>query len=558
MNGAVKALVPATGPLLQIDGVSVSFGSAQVLKDVSFQIAAGEIVGIAGESGSGKSTICRSAMGLLPPTADVSGSIRLGERSLLELEEAEWAGIRGREMGMIFQNPASHLDPLRRVGVQIAQPMIRHLGLSRKEAVARAVALLDDVGIREPAMRAKSYPHELSGGMKQRVMIAAAISCAPKLLIADEPTTALDVTVQAKILELLKDLNARRGLGIVLISHDLGVLADICSRIVIMREGEIVEQGQTAQIVEDPRHPYTQLLVNSQPGRKKLRSGWGKPGAQEPLLQVDGLTVSFPVKRDILDMLRNRTPARFKALDGIGLAVQAGETVGIVGESGSGKSTLARTIIRQNTPASGTVRLDGRDIGGWSGAELSAFRRSVQMVFQNPYDSLNPRMTAIETIAEPIWRHGLADRRAASEEAAKLLDMVELPRALGERKPRQLSGGQCQRVGIARALALKPRLLIADEITSALDVTTQAQILELLARLQRERELTLLYISHDLSVVSSFCQRVYVFRNGRIVETGQAQEVLTRPREAYTQELVASLHRLPGGGAAMVETQAGV
>jgi peptide/nickel transport system ATP-binding protein len=549
MNGPVKPLVSETAPLLAIEGVSVSFGSARVLTDVSFQIAPGEIVGIAGESGSGKSTICRSAMGLLPSTAEVSGEIHLGERSLLALNEAEWSGIRGREMGMIFQNPASHLDPLRRVGAQIAQPMIRHLGLSRKEAMERAVALLDDVGIREPGMRAKSYPHELSGGMKQRVMIAAAISCAPKLLIADEPTTALDVTVQAKILELLKDLNARRNLGIVLISHDLGVLADICSRIVIMRNGEIVEQGETRQIIEEPRHTYTQLLINSQPGRKKLRSGWSEPGAKEPLLRVDGLTVSFPVKRDLFDILKNRTPERFKALDGISLSIQAGETVGIVGESGSGKSTLARTIIRQNMPASGSVSLDGRNIGGLSGTELSAFRRSVQMVFQNPYDSLNPRMTALETIAEPIWRHGLADRRTANEEAAKLLDMVELPRALGERKPRQLSGGQCQRVGIARALALKPRLLIADEITSALDVTTQAQILELLARLQRERELTLLYISHDLSVVSSFCRRVYVFRTGRIVETGAAQEVLTHPREAYTQELVASLHRLPGGNA---------
>jgi peptide/nickel transport system ATP-binding protein len=541
---------PFPAPLLVIDGVSVAFGATGVLKNVSFAVAPGEILGIAGESGSGKSTICRAAMGLLPSTAEVTGNIRLDGKPLLGLDATEWSRIRGHDMGMIFQNPASHLDPLRRVGRQIAQPMMRHLGLSRGAAMARAVELLDDVGIREPRMRARSYPHELSGGMKQRVMIAAAISCAPRLLIADEPTTALDVTVQAKILRLLKDLNARRGLGIVLISHDLGVLADICSRIVIMRHGEIVEQGEVRQVVEDPAHPYTQLLVNSQPGRRPLRGGWtAAPSTREPLLSVERLRVTFPGKRDLADMVRGRTPAPFKALDGVDLTVAAGESIGIVGESGSGKSTLARTVIRQNMPAAGNVRIDGRDVAGLSGQELAAFRRRVQMVFQNPYDSLNPRMTALETIAEPIWRHGLAGRRAAFDEAAELLDMVELPRALGERKPRQLSGGQCQRVGIARALALKPELLIADEITSALDVTTQAQILDLLARLRRERRLTLLYISHDLSVVSSFCQRVYVFRAGRIVETGPARDVLTRPREVYTQELVASLHRLPEGAA---------
>ena len=539
MNG------PAIKPLLDIRGVSVAFGDTKVLKDVEFRIASGEIVGIAGESGSGKSTICRAAMGLLPSTAEISGDVRLEDRPLLHLDEVAWKGLRGREMAMIFQNPASHLNPLQKVGRQIAQPMIRHLGLSRSAAMEKAVELLDDVGIREPRMRAKSYPHELSGGMKQRVMIAAAISCGPKLLIADEPTTALDVTVQAKILRLLKELNQQRGLGIALISHDLGVLADICSRIIIMRHGEIVEQGETAQIIDAPRHAYTQLLVNSQPGRKKLRQGWSETNPRDTLLRVENLRVEFPVKRDVFDMLRNSKPEPFRALDGIDVSIKAGETVGIVGESGSGKSTLARAIIRQNKIAGGSVKLDGRDVAAIPRADLSAFRRRVQMIFQNPYDSLNPRLSALETIAEPIWRHGLAGRRAALDEAAALLDMVELPRALGERRPRQLSGGQCQRVGIARALALKPELLIADEITSALDVTTQAQILDLLARLQRERDLTLLYISHDLAVVSSFCQRVYVFRAGKVVETGGAADVLGNPREAYTQELVASLHSLP-------------
>ena len=534
-----------TKPLLDISGVSVAFGKAAVVKGVSFSIAPGEIVGIAGESGSGKSTICRAALGLLPPTAAVTGDIRLDGAPLTGLAAEEWSKLRGRDLSMIFQNPSSHLNPLQTIGAQIARPLMRHLGLSRGAAWDKAVALLEDVGIREPAMRAKSYPHELSGGMKQRVMIAAAIGCAPRLLIADEPTTALDVTVQQKILELLKDLNRQRGLAIALISHDLGVLADICSRIVVMRHGEIVEQGEAQQVVSNPRHPYTRLLVNSQPGRTSLTSGWSGETAETPLLEVKGLKVHFPVKRDLIDIMQRRTPEPFKALDGIDLTIKAGETVGVVGESGSGKSTLARTIILQNRATEGAVTLEGRPIADISGAALLAFRRRVQMVFQNPYDSLNPRMTALETIAEPIWRHQLADRAGALRQAEKLLDMVELKREFGSRRPGQLSGGQCQRVGIARALALKPEILIADEITSALDVTTQAQILDLLARLQRERRLTLLYISHDLSVVSSFCQRVYVFRSGKIVEHGGAADVLGNPREAYTQQLVASIHRLP-------------
>ncbi len=534
-----------TASLLDISNVSVAFGKAPVVRSVSFRVAPGEIVGIAGESGSGKSTICRAALGLLPPAATVTGDIRFDGKPLTGLDAAGWAKLRGRDLSMIFQNPSSHLNPLQTIGQQIAQPMIRHLGLSRRAAWDKAVALLEDVGIREPAMRARSYPHELSGGMKQRVMIAAAISCAPRLLIADEPTTALDVTVQAKILELLKDLNRERGLAIALISHDLGVLADICSRIVVMRHGEIVEEGPAQEVVSNPRHPYTRLLVNSQPGRKNLTSGSNGAAAETPLLEVKGLKVHFPVKRDIVDTLRGRRPEPFKALDGIDLTVRAGQTVGIVGESGSGKSTLARTIILQNTATEGGVTLEGQKIADLSGAALLGFRRRVQMVFQNPYDSLNPRMSVLETVAEPIWRHRLADRAGAIEQAGRLLDMVELQRELGDRRPGQLSGGQCQRVGIARALALEPELLIADEITSALDVTTQAQILDLLARLQRERKLTLLYISHDLSVVSSFCQHVYVFRAGKVVEHGAAAEVLGNPREAYTQQLVASIHRLP-------------
>ncbi|RVP20168.1 ATP-binding cassette domain-containing protein, partial [Sinorhizobium meliloti] len=414
------------------------------------------------------------------------------------------------------------------------------------EGLHRAIKLLEDVGIREPEKRARSYPHEFSGGMKQRVMIAAAIGCQPKMLIADEPTTALDVTVQARILELLKELNRKNGLAMILISHDLGVVADICSRVVVMRNGEVVEQGPIDEVINRPRHPYTRLLIESQPGRKSYGTVSG-PDRATPLLSIENLSVAFPAGRGLLGGFGTDNP--FRAIDGIDLKINTGERVGIVGESGSGKSTLARSIIRLNTPSGGAIRLDGQDVGALGGEALTAFRRRVQMVFQNPYDSLNPRLTIAEAVAEPIWRHGIADRKAARKEADVLLDMVELPSSLRDRKPLQLSGGQCQRVGLARALALKPQLLIADEITSALDVTTQAQVLELLVRLQRERSLTLLYISHDLAVVSSLCQRVYVFKAGRVVEQGVARQVLFTPQDPYTQALVGSLARLPSAPA---------
>ncbi|MBZ3695228.1 dipeptide ABC transporter ATP-binding protein [Phyllobacterium calauticae] len=532
-------------PLLDVRELTVAFGHLAVVKGISFAVQPGEIIGIVGESGSGKSITCRALMGLLPGTANASGSVKLNGRQLLGLDEASWRSIRAPEMAMIFQNPASHLDPLKRIGQQIAEPMIRHQGIGRSEGQDRAVRLLEAVGIRDPELRARSYPHEFSGGMKQRAMIAAAIGCGPKLLIADEPTTALDVTVQARILTLLTKLNRERGLAIVLISHDLGVVADVCSRVVVMRHGEIVEQGKTDQIVNKPQHPYTKLLIDSQPGRRPAGAGSaGSAPARSPLLTIENLSVSFPGKRDLASGLRLKSAREFLALDGVNMQIAEGETVGIVGESGSGKSTLARAIIRQNGASGGAIRFDGQNVQALRGETLTRFCRSIQMVFQNPYDSLNPRMTVSEAIAEPIWRHGLADRRTAQRQADELLELVELPGILRDRKPRQLSGGQCQRVGLARALALKPQVLIADEITSALDVTTQAQILDLLTRLQRERALTLLYISHDLRVVSSFCQRVYVFKAGRIVESGPARQVLTKPRDPYTQELVESIGSL--------------
>ncbi|MBB4544683.1 peptide/nickel transport system ATP-binding protein [Rhizobium leguminosarum] len=533
-------------PLLEVKDLSVSFGGFVAVKNVSFTLQPGEILGIVGESGSGKSVTCRAVMRLLAATARAEGAVALDGRDLLTLSADELCAVRGRDIGMIFQNPASHLNPLRRIGQQVAAPMIRHLGIGKREGLQRAVKLLEDVGIHEPEKRARSYPHEFSGGMKQRAMIAAAIGCQPKLLIADEPTTALDVTVQARILELLKDLNRKTGLAMILISHDLGVVADICSRVVVMRNGEVVEQGPIDDVINRPRHPYTRLLIESQPGRKSYGTDVG-PERTTPLLRVENLSVTFPVGQGLLGGFGS--DKSFRALDGVDLEINTGETVGIVGESGSGKSTFARSIIRLNAPSGGIIRLDGQDVGALRGEALTAFRRRVQMVFQNPYDSLNPRLTIAEAVAEPIWRHGITDRKTARKEADALLEMVELPSSLRDRKPQQLSGGQCQRVGLARALALKPQLLIADEITSALDVTTQAQILELLVRLQRERSLTLLYISHDLAVVSSLCQRVYVFKAGRVVEQGVARQVLSAPQDPYTQALVSSLARLPSAQA---------
>jgi peptide/nickel transport system ATP-binding protein len=523
-------------PILDVRGLSIRFGGSTVVRDASFSINPGEILGIVGESGSGKSVTCRAAMGLLPPSAASSGSVRWQGRDLLGLSEAEWRAVRGPEIGMIFQNPSSHLDPLKRIGTQIAAPMRRHLKLGRREAWARAVELLQAVDIRDPERAAKAYPHQFSGGMKQRAMIAAAIGCGPKLLIADEPTTALDVTVQARILRLLKQLNRERGLAIILVSHDLSVIADICTRVVVMRRGEVVEERPVADVISRPREDYTRLLIASQPDRRQTGEVRSAQPSGRPLLSIERLTVEFSRQGGPLG-----GKAAFRALDAVDLAVSRGETVGIVGESGSGKTTLARALVRLNPITDGMIRFDEEQVPALTGGDLALFRRRMQMVFQNPYDSLNPRLTATEAVAEPIWRHGMAERGPAAAEAHRLLELVELPSALHERKPRQLSGGQCQRVGLARALALKPELLIADEITSALDVTTQAQILDLLARLQRERQLTLLYISHDLSVVSSFCHRVYVFKDGRIVEDGTAREVLSRPRHPYTQELVASL-----------------
>jgi peptide/nickel transport system ATP-binding protein len=545
-------------PLVSIRNLSVDIvaaGSAvPAVRNVSFDIMPGDILGIVGESGSGKSVTCRAVLGLLPAAARLSGQILFQGKDLATMAESEMEKIRGRDISMIFQNPSSHLDPIMKIGAQIGEPLRQHQGISASKARAAGIRVLEDVRIAEPERRIDSYPHQLSGGMKQRAMIAAAISCGARLLLADEPTTALDVTVQARILELLKGLKESRQLSIVLVSHDLGVIAQLCNRIMVMRRGEIVEQGETSTIVADPQHEYTRLLIASQPGRRQPAVRSTATHAAPILLAVRNLVVSFPRPAGIRETL-TRSDRTFRAVDEVSFEVRSGESLAIVGESGSGKSTIARSIIGLIRPSGGTLHCDGQDVTALTGDALRRFRRSAQMIFQSPYDSLNPRLAVGEAIAEPMIQHGLMTPKAARHRVGELMEMVELSPDLARRRPHELSGGQCQRIGIARALALSPRLLIADEITSALDVTIRAQILDLLRRLRDSQRLTMIYVSHDLAVVRTFCDRVAVMKGGRIVEMGEVSDVLGQPKEAYTQELLASVPKLFGADPVPVEPQ---
>ncbi|GJL80390.1 MAG: ABC transporter ATP-binding protein [marine bacterium B5-7] len=525
--------------LLTVENLNVDFLSGlmrvEAVRNVSFTVAPSEILGIVGESGSGKSVSCRAVLGLLPGHARVNGRIIYDGKDLGAMSANELSLTRGRDISMIFQNPSSHLDPLMTIGDHVAEPLHYHFGLDKKNARIKALELLDVVKIQNPEQRYTAYPHELSGGMKQRVLIASALACQPRMLLADEPTTALDVTVQASILELLKSLNRDHGLSMIFVSHDLGVIAEICDRVVVMRGGEIVEQGSVNQVVGNPQHEYTRLLIGSQPGRL---DSYNQPSHEgHALLEIEQLSVRFNDKGGLGTLLGGRSRA-VNALDNININIRSGETFGIVGESGSGKSTIARAVVRLIEATSGAIVFQGKLVGDLKGLDLVEYRRQVQMIFQNPYDSLNPRASVRQTIAEPIWRHGLATQQDANERAIELMAMVELSENLANRRPRQLSGGQCQRVAIARALALSPRLLIADEVTSALDVTIQAQVLKLLARLKDSQDLTIIYISHDLAVVRKFCDRVAVLRHGKLIETGLTDKVFDQPANDYTRTLI--------------------
>jgi len=571
-------------PLLDIQGLKTWFhtddGVVKAVDDVTFALEAGETLGIVGESGSGKSVTALTLMRLLPEySSEVAGGrIALLGRDLLSLSVAEMNGIRGRDVAMIFQEPMTSLNPVFRVGDQVAETILRHQPVSRREARERAIRLFDEVGIPDPSVRVDSFPHQMSGGQKQRVMIAMALSCNPRLLIADEPTTALDVTIQAQILGLLRKLRDERGMGMIFITHDLGVIAEIADRVAVMYRGKVVEYGPVLSIFANPTHPYTKGLLACRPRletpykllptvddflesytapdsgeisiREKVMTGEryevlskGHERTTDldapPLLSVTNLQVHFTQSRGFF-----QPPKVIRAVDGIDFEVRKGQTLGLVGESGCGKTTTGRAILRLVEPTDGRVVFDGKSLRDLPPEAMREVRRDLQIIFQDPYSSLNPRLTVEQAITEPMLVHGIgrstADRR---DRAAALLEECGLPAAYLRRYPHEFSGGQRQRICIARTLSLEPKFVICDESVSALDVSVQAQVLNLLKRLQAKRGLTYIFISHDLSVVKFMSDVLAVMQDGHIVEMGPSEEVYRNPRETYTKNLIAAIPR---------------
>ena len=538
-----------TSDLVRVENLAIDFdtdhGKVAALRGVSFALPAGEVLGIVGESGSGKTVACRAILKLLAGNATVaSGRILFDGKDVLAMSEAELDHLRGEQAAMIFQNPSTHLDPIMPVGRQVAEAMVTHERVGWREAERRAVGLLEDMQIKDAPRRAGAYPHELSGGMRQRVMIAAALACRPKLLIADEPTTALDVTVQAQILALLRRIRRERGLSIILVSHDLGVIAEMCDRVVVMKDGAVVETGSVEQILRQPREEYTRRLIASQPSLMTPAVGGVQRPEEAPHLAIEGLKVTFYPGQSLVSWALRRPPQEVKAVDGVSLSLRRGGSLGIVGESGSGKSTIARAITGLIEPQAGRIVVDGQLLTAALARRQPLQVRKLQMVFQDPFMSLNPAFTVARTLAEPLRQHRICPEGEIPSRIAALMEKVELPKALLERRTTQLSGGQRQRVGIARALALEPEILIADEVTSALDVTIQAQILGLFERLRRDLALTLILISHDLAVVRYLCEQVAVMRHGQLVEYGPTEAVLDAPRESYTRDLIAAIPKL--------------
>ena len=530
-------------PLLSVSDLRVGFvtegGLVQAVDGVSFELAPGEVLAIVGESGSGKSVTAQTIVGLTgSANTRIEGSIRLGGAELVGAGEHELQKVRGERVGMVFQDPMTSFNPVYRIGRQLTEAMPAHRpDVSRAEARARAIELLGSVGLPSPERQVDRYPYELSGGMRQRAMIAMALMLEPEILIADEPTTALDVTIQAQILDLLRRLNRERGLATILITHDFGVVAEMADRVLVMHNGRIVERGGLDEVFYSPRDPYTRKLLGAvvrldqAPPLRPSRSG-------APLLEVSGLAKHFGVKRGLLV---DREVDRVRAVDGVSFSVARGETLGLVGESGSGKSTLSRTILQLIEPTSGSVRFDGREIAGLSRRQMRPLRAQMQMVFQDPYASLNPRKRIGQIVAEPLRIQGAASGRELRGRVHGLLERVGLAAAHYDRYPHEFSGGQRQRVGIARALALEPKLVIADEPVSALDVSIRAQILDLLAELQDEFGLTYVFVAHDIGVVRHVSDRIAVMHEGKLVEQGPADQVCERPSDPYTKKLLAAV-----------------
>lgn len=529
--------------ILEVKNLSVSFRQEGVetraVRDVSFQVGRGETVALVGESGSGKSVTALSTVALLPESATIEGSIHYMGREMVGASSKTLREVRGNDISFIFQEPMTSLNPLHTLEKQIGESLKLHQGLQGKAARARSIELLEKVGIREAESRLGAYPHQLSGGQRQRVMIAMALANGPDLLVADEPTTALDVTIQAQILELLADLKRAEGMSLLFITHDLGIVRRIADRVCVMQGGEIVEQGPTAEIFTNPQHPYTRTLLAAEP---RGTPDPVPPGAQE-LLRTEGLRVWFPIQRGFL----RRTVGHVKAVNDASLSLREGETVGIVGESGSGKTTLALAMMRLIS-SQGPVVFQGRDIQGLKSRLLSPLRRHMQIVFQDPFGSLSPRMTAEQIISEGLWVHGVADGQDRRELVAQMMHEVGLdPMTMG-RYPHEFSGGQRQRIAIARAMILRPRLLVLDEPTSALDMTVQVQIVDLLRRLQQKYRLGYLFISHDLRVVRALSHHVLVMKQGDVVEAGPSAQVFEAPRSDYTRALMTAAFDLKAVG----------
>ena len=511
---------------------STDAGTVHAVRGISFDVAPGEVVAVVGESGSGKSVSSRAMLGLLPSTAAVTGSASLRDTELLGKSANELRPIRGDQVSMVFQEPSTALNPVYTVGWQIIEGLRAHSDISKKDARKRAIELLEMVGLPDPEHRVDYYPHQLSGGQKQRVVIAMAISCDPDVIIADEPTTALDVTVQAAILELLLELRDRLGTAIILITHNMGVVADMADRVVVMYRGTIVEEAPAGQLFSAPRHPYTKLLLDAVPHLGQENGPQPVGDEPEVVLTVDDLVVEFAG--------RLGQPS-FRAVDHVSLEVRRGEVLGLVGESGSGKTTVGRATVGLQQPTSGSITVSGTTISGLSEAKLRPHRARFGFVFQDPAASLNPRMSISDCIGEPFHVQTDMKDRDIDAKVAELLDSVELSAGYAGRFPHELSGGQRQRVSLARALALDPDLLIADEPTSALDVSVQARVLELFTELQHRLKFACLFISHDLAVVDSLANRVAVMQNGKLVEIGPREQVLGSPREEYTQRLIAAV-----------------
>jgi len=520
--------------MLRVAGLDVRLGRRAIVSDVSFEVRAGEVFGLVGESGSGKSLTALSLMRLLPPPLGMAGSVRLGTEELTTLPEAEMRARRGAAMGFVFQEPMTALNPVQTIGEQVAEVFRVHGRATRREAADLARATLDRVGLPAPDFPLDRLPHQLSGGQRQRVVIAIAIALRPKLLIADEPTTALDVTTQARILDLLQRLVSEDDSSLLLITHDLAVVADMADRVAVMKDGRIVEAGETVALFEATRHPYTRALLAASKLAPRPRRA---PVQGAALLEAKGVVRDYPRRRRSL--FSPRTVLR--AVDRVSLAVHRGETVGLVGESGSGKSTLGRVLLALDRPTEGTVLLSGQDVFATSRKELTALRRDIQAVFQDPYGSFDPHWRVERVVAEPLHLEGRPsgrlERRRRVEEA---LLAVGLSPEDADKYPHQFSGGQRQRIAIARALILKPALIVLDEAVSALDVRVRAQVLDLLADLSERFGLAYLFISHDLTVVRAVTDRVLVMRRGEVVEEGPTESVFAAPRHPYTRELIAA------------------